>query len=87
MGSFARQRIVQGAGVFAALLMLGTTPQAQTSQHLGTPEEQKACDADARRHCRTVLDKGDMTVLACLRQHQTKLSRACRAVLTGQREQ
>jgi hypothetical protein len=64
--------------------MLPTPVTAQTTQHLGTPQEQKACNADARRHCRAVLDKGDMAVLACLQQHQAKLSRACRTVLTGQ---
>jgi hypothetical protein len=87
MGTFAIRRRCSVVGLLSAVLMLPTTAQAQTTQHLGTPEEQKACDADARRYCRTVLNQGDMAVLACLRQHQAKLSRACRAVLTGQQAQ
>jgi hypothetical protein len=58
----------------AALLMLPTMAQAQTAPNRGTPEDQKACSGDARRHCRAVLDQGDMAVLACLQQQQRKLT-------------
>jgi hypothetical protein len=68
-------------GVMATSLMLLTTAQAQTAPGRGTPEEQKACSGDARRHCRAVLDQGDMAVLVCLQQQQRKLSSKCRAVL------
>jgi hypothetical protein len=44
---------------------------------LRAPEDQKACSGDARRHCRAMLDQGDMAVLACLRQQQRKLTRKC----------
>jgi hypothetical protein len=63
-------------GLMAALLMLPITAQAQTAPYRGT----KACSGDARRHCRAMLDQGDMAVLACLQQ-QRKLTRKCRAVL------
>jgi hypothetical protein len=53
----------------------------QTARYRGTPEDQKACSGDARRHCRAMLDQGDMAVLACLQQQQRKLTRKCRAVL------
>ena len=76
--------VVRVVGLLAALVTLSTAAHAQTT-HLGTPEEQKACAADARRHCRAVLDNGDMAVLACLQQHHAKLSQACRTVLKGQR--
>jgi hypothetical protein len=46
-----------------------------------TASTEKACSGDARRHCRAVLDQGDMAVLACLQQQQRKLTRKCRAVL------
>jgi hypothetical protein len=65
--------------LMAALLMLAT--MAQTAPNRGTPEDQKACSGDARRHCRAVLDHGDMAVLACLQQQQAKLTRKCRTVL------
>jgi hypothetical protein len=68
-------------GLLAASLMLPTIAQAQTAPNRGTPEDQKACSADARRHCRAVLEQGDMAVLACLQQQRRKLTRACRAVL------
>jgi hypothetical protein len=66
-------------GLIAALLVLPTIGQAQPGR--GTPEDQRACNGDARRHCREVLDQGDTVVLACLRQHRTKLTRSCQAVL------
>jgi hypothetical protein len=50
-------------------------------QRQGTPEEQKACTRDVQRHCRQVIDQGDLTVLACLKEHRAKLSRGCDQVL------
>lgn len=47
----------------------------------GTAEEQKACTRDAQRHCRDVLDQGDFTVLACLKENRAKLSVSCIQVL------
>jgi hypothetical protein len=47
----------------------------------GTPEEQKACTRDVQRHCRAVIDQGDFTVLACLKENRAKISQACNQVL------
>jgi hypothetical protein len=47
----------------------------------GTPEEQKACTRDVQRHCRAVIDQGDFTVLACLKENRAKISQACNLVL------
>ena len=47
----------------------------------GTADEQKACTRDAQRHCRAVLDQGDFTVLACLKENRAKLSEGCTQVL------
>ena len=47
----------------------------------GTPEEQKACTRDVQRHCRAVIDQGDFTVLACLKENRAKISAACDQVL------
>lgn len=47
----------------------------------GTPEEQKACTRDVQKHCRAVIDQGDFTVLACLKENRAKISQACNQVL------
>jgi len=41
-----------------------------------------ACGRDASRFCRAHLNDGDQVVLACLKQHRARLSRACQQVLT-----
>jgi hypothetical protein len=50
-------------------------------QRSGTPEEQAACSRDVQRHCRPVIDQGDLTILACLQQNRPKLTKACDLVL------
>jgi hypothetical protein len=47
----------------------------------GSEEEQKACTRDVQRFCRPVIDQGDFTILACLRDNKPKLSAACAQVL------
>jgi hypothetical protein len=64
------------------LLSLSTTVFAQAqAQRSGTPEEQKACTRDVQRHCRHVIDQGDFTILACLKENRAKISEACDQVL------
>jgi len=41
-----------------------------------------ACARDVVRHCRAVMNNGDSAVLACLKQHRTRISKACDKVLT-----
>ena len=41
-----------------------------------------ACARDVSRYCRAVMNDGDSAVLACLKQHRTRLSKACDKVLT-----
>ena len=50
-------------------------------QRSGTPEEQKACTRDVQRHCRAVIDQGDFTILACLKENRPKLTADCEQVL------
>ena len=50
-------------------------------QRGGTPEEQKACTRDVQKFCRPVIDQGDFTILACLKEHRSKISAACDQVL------
>jgi hypothetical protein len=40
------------------------------------------CARDVARHCRSVMNDGDMAVLACLKQNRARLSKACDKVLT-----
>ena len=42
-----------------------------------------ACARDVSRFCRAYMEQGDMAVLACLKQHRTRISRGCDAVLTS----
>lgn len=41
-----------------------------------------ACARDVTRFCRSVMNNGDQAVLACLREHRARLSKACDKVLT-----
>jgi cysteine rich repeat protein len=63
------------------LLSISTATFAQAQQRSGTPEEQKACTRDVQRFCRHVIDQGDFTILACLKDNRAKISEACDQVL------
>ena len=69
----------------AALLALSVSAGAvaQQQQHGGTPEEQKACAHDVQKFCRAVMNDADLTVLNCLQQNRSKLTKACDQVLVG----
>lgn len=41
-----------------------------------------ACARDVSRFCRAHINDGDSVVLACLKQHRARLSKACEKVLT-----
>jgi hypothetical protein len=56
----------------------GASAQQQRS---GTAQEQAACSRDVQRFCRPVIDQGDFTILACLKENRPKLSKACELVL------
>jgi hypothetical protein len=63
------------------LLSLSVSTGAFAQGRSGTPEEQKACTRDVQRHCRPVIDQGDLVILACLKQNRDKISAACDQVL------
>jgi hypothetical protein len=46
-------------------------------------QEEKACTRDVPRFCRKLMDQGDFTILACLKENRAKLSLACRYVLVS----
>jgi hypothetical protein len=67
---------------FLALALLSLSiPTVAIAQGRGTPEEQKACTRDVQRHCRSVIDQGDLVILSCLQQNRAKISPACDQVL------
>lgn len=70
---------MRNALLIVSLLLTPTYCFAQDAQHMGTPQEQKACSRDASRFCRTQLGD-DMAVSQCLQQHRAKLSRSCQKV-------
>jgi hypothetical protein len=41
-----------------------------------------ACARDVSRFCRAHMNDGDQVVLACLKEHRARLSKACDKVLT-----
>jgi hypothetical protein len=54
---------------------------AQQQSRGGTAEEQKACTRDVQKFCRPVIDQGDFTILAGLKENRSKISAACDQVL------
>jgi hypothetical protein len=67
-----------------ALTLLSITVSSSVAfaqQRSGTAEEQKACTRDVQKFCRPVIDQGDLTILACLKEHRSKISAACDQVL------
>jgi hypothetical protein len=67
-----------------ALILLSISVSSQAAfaqQRSGTADEQKACTRDVQKHCRAVIDQGDFTILACLKENRSKISAACNQVL------
>jgi Cysteine rich repeat len=67
-----------------ALTLLSITVSSNVAfaqQRSGTAEEQKACTRDVQKFCRPVIDQGDLTILACLKEHRSKISKPCDQVL------
>jgi hypothetical protein len=56
-------------------VLLASSASAQQQGH-------DACARDVSRLCRAVMNDGDSAVLACLKQHRARLSKACDKVLT-----
>jgi hypothetical protein len=59
------------------LLAMTATASAQTAAE----RHNSACTRDVVRHCRAKMNDGDMVVLACLKEHRAKLSKACAKTL------
>ena len=69
---------------FSVVLFLLCVPVSISAlAHSGTDQEEKACTRDVQRFCRKLMDQGDFTILACLKENRPKLSPACRYVLVS----
>jgi hypothetical protein len=66
-----------------ALILLSVPVSTGALAHGGSEQDEKACGRDAQRFCRKLLDQGDFTILACLKENRPKLSAACRNALVS----
>jgi hypothetical protein len=69
--------------LFMALILLSVPVSTGVLAHSGSDQEQRACTPDVQRFCRKLIDQGDFTILACLKENRPKLSPACRHVLVS----
>jgi hypothetical protein len=65
-----------------AVILLSGLSSSFAQGHMGTPQEQAACQRDASRFCRQQLGD-DGAVQGCLQQNKLRLSRACRQVFAS----
>ena len=77
------RRAFRNFATSALLMAVLTTPAAAQQGHMGTQEQQRACQRDALRFCRDAHD--DYATANCLRANMHKLRPACRDVLEGRR--
>jgi Cysteine rich repeat len=68
---------------FLALTLLCVPASIGALAHSGSDQEQQACTPDVQRFCRKLMDQGDFSILACLKENRPKLSIACRQVLVS----
>jgi len=62
---------------FLVIVPLVLLVSAASAQQRADP----GCARDVTRHCRAVMNDGDMAILACLKQNRAKLSKTCEKVL------
>jgi hypothetical protein len=63
--------------VTAMLVVWSATGFAQSDRERGD----KACRGDVQRLCKSVIEQGDLSVLACLQNNQKRLGGTCRKFL------
>ena len=69
--------------IFLALVFLSMAASTAVLAHSGSDQEEQACIRDVQRFCRKLMDQGDFTILACLKENRPRLSVACRGVLVS----
>jgi hypothetical protein len=66
-----------------ALFLLSVPVSTGALAHSGSDQDEKACAPDVQRFCRKLMDQGDFTILACLKENRPKISAACLNVLVS----
>ena len=69
--------------IFMTLFLLCVAASTSAFAHGGTDQEERACIRDVQRLCRKLMDQGDFTILACLKENRAKLFSACRDLLVS----
>jgi hypothetical protein len=64
------------------ILFALTVARVLLPQQVSAQQGHDACARDVSRFCRAQINDGDQVVLACLKQHRARLSKACGKVLT-----
>jgi Cysteine rich repeat len=68
--------------VFCLLVSALIAAQIVSISLASAQQSHDACVRDVSRFCRARMNDGDSVVLECLKQHRSRLSRACDKVLT-----
>jgi hypothetical protein len=66
-----------------ALFLVSVPVSICAHAHSGSDQEQQACARDVQHFCHKLIDQGDFTILACLKENRPRLSPACRYVLVS----
>jgi hypothetical protein len=69
--------------LLVTFFLLSVSVSTGALAHSGTDQDEKACTPDVQRFCRKLMDQGDFTILACLKEDRPRLSAACRNVLVS----
>jgi hypothetical protein len=74
--------ILVASSAFAQGNTRKSSDAAAATGRSGSAEDQAACRPDVRKFCYKLEDDaGDLTFLACLKEHRDKLRKACNDVL------
>ena len=65
------------------LVLIASSASAQQMQPQQRQQGHDACARDVSRHCRAQMQDGDQIVLACLKQHRARISKACQQMLAS----
>jgi len=76
------KRVPGEAGRNQMFRILFVFPFVLMASQASAQQGHDACARDVSRFCRAHMNDGDSVVLACLKQHRARISKACDKVLT-----
>jgi len=77
----SRTRLAAAVAISIGALLLASTPGIAQDDIRARGD--RACKGDSKRLCKKFNGQGDMAMLSCFQQNKVRLSRSCRAFLTG----